>query len=294
MRIPVRVLGAIVGLVGALLVAAPAASGAAGCPSVNGKWADPGPFAVISEQSGDGHTVFRPTDLGTCLHPVILWGNGTWATPANYQKLLEHFASHGFIVAAANTTWAGSGKEMLGGLDWVSAENSRTGSPYFGKVDTAHVGASGHSQGAGGAIAAGADPRVGDTAPIEPGGPWGDVTGLHGPMFILAGQNDKTVSPASVVARYDNAGHIPAIYGELAGANHLTPVGDGGGFRGPVTAWFRYRLMADPQARPEFTGPSCGQCTSTAWSDFRRNARADGWGGRRWTSTEPVRPVDAR
>ncbi|WP_236005358.1 alpha/beta hydrolase [Amycolatopsis pittospori] len=75
------------------------------------------------------------------------------------------------------------------------AENSRPGSRYFGKIDTAHIGATGHSQG-------------------------------------------------------------------------------GGGFRGAITAWFRFWLSGGERARGEFFGPSCGLCRDGEWSDVQRNAKA--------------------
>jgi len=122
----------------AATVAGPAGSAAAapGCPSVDRDWAAAGPFGVTTQQSGAGHTIYRPVALGECgTHPVLLWGNGTGATPAVYDTLLRHFASHGFIVAAANTTWAGSGTAMLGGLDYLTRQNSTAGSVFNGKVD---------------------------------------------------------------------------------------------------------------------------------------------------------------
>jgi hypothetical protein len=245
---------------------APAASAAV-------DWSAPGPHPVTVAPLDASHTVYRPASLAG-PHPVILWGNGTGSTPVVYDGLLRHWASHGFIVAAANTTNSGSGQEMLAGLDVLAAENSRPESVYFGKVDTGRVGASGHSQGGGGAIAAGADPRVSVTVPIQPG-PSGDVNSLHGPMFIVAGQLDLIVLPLLlVVPRYSAATHIPAVYGELAGATHDTPTGNGGGYRGPTTAWFRYWLADDQNARSTFLGPdsSCGLCQDPAWSDVRRNA----------------------
>src|SRR6266540_1257504 len=100
--------------------AAPTASTAStatgtGFPSVDGNWATPGPFAVTVEAGDSAHTIYRPTTLGQngLRHPVIVWGNGTGATPQIYDGLLRHLASHGFVVAAANTTQSGSGQEML-------------------------------------------------------------------------------------------------------------------------------------------------------------------------------------
>ncbi|MCE7001231.1 acetylxylan esterase [Kibdelosporangium philippinense] len=234
-------------------------------------WAAPGPHAVTSEATAT-HTIYRPSPL-TQRHPVIIWGNGTGAAPSLYAGLLQHWASYGFIVAAANTPNSGSGKEMLAGITYLTAEDSRPGSLYFGHVDLNRIGASGHSQGGGGAIAAGADPRIRTTVPIQPG-PLGGIEALHSPMFILSGQLDVVVLPLLLVLpRYNAATHIPAVYGELAGATHTTPTGNGGGYRGATTAWFRLWLADDPQARSEFLGSdtTCGLCTSPAWSDVRRN-----------------------
>jgi hypothetical protein len=99
------------------------------------------------------------------------------------------------------------------------------------------------------------------------------VPALHGPAFFLAGQFD-TVVPSPVVKNlYNQASHIVALYGNLAGAHHLTPVGDGGGFRGPTTAWLRFELMGDTEAHDLFFGP-CTYCANPIWTEFLRNARA--------------------
>lgn len=234
-------------------------------------WQQPGPFAVVSEALDAGHTVFRPADLGGAEHAVIIWGNGTGGTPADYAPLLRHLASYGFVVAAANTEWSGSGKEMLDGARTLVAENARPGSVYFGRIDTAHIGASGHSQGGGGAIAAGADPLVTTTVPIAPG-PLGWVPSLHGPVLFLGGQFDLVVAPLLlVIPRYYAAYRVPAVYGELAGATHLTGTGDGGGFRGALTAWFRYWLTGDQQAKAAIFGSPSTFSTGATWSKVLRN-----------------------
>lgn len=265
------------GVAAAIAAAVPAVgtAAAADCPPTPSDWAAAGPFPVTVEAGGAAHTVYRPAELGRCgPHPVVIWGNGTWAAPWVYGGLLRHLASHGFIVAAAKTAHAGSGREMLAGLDYLARRESTPGDVYAGRVDLTRVGATGHSQGGGGAIAAGADPRVDTTVPLEPG-PQGSVEALHGPVFFLAGENDRIVVPDVLVyPRYRQAGHVPAVYGELAGANHFTAIGDVGGFRGPITAWFRAQLLDDENARAEFAGPACGYCGSTSWSRFERNALA--------------------
>ncbi|MGI5129293.1 chlorophyllase/cutinase-like alpha/beta fold protein [Pseudonocardia sp. CA-107938] len=244
--------------------------------SIDAQWSEPGPWSVTVEALDAAHTVYRPADLGApgTLHPVILWGNGTGVTPKLYDGLLRHWASHGFVVAAANTPNAGSGTEMLAGATRLISENDRPDSPYHQRIDTAHIGASGHSQGGGGAIAAGADPRVSTTVPIEPG-PQGSIAALHGPLLLLGGQLDLVVPPpVLIIPRYAQADHVVAVYAELAGAGHATPAGSGGGFRGVSTAWFRFWLSDDEAAAGVFFGPGCAVCADRAWSDVRRNARA--------------------
>lgn len=289
-RAPVQYTGAMsvlrrtASVAAALLVsflAAPLAAGASGptgvtaCPSVNANFATPGPFAVTSSSTGAGHTLFRPTNLGAlgcAKHPVILWGNGAAAVVADYTALLTHFASHGFIVAASEGR-SSSGEPLLTGLDHLTKENATPGSVFAAKVDLDHVGATGHSLGGGAAIGAGADPRVDTVAPLF-GGPFNNPGKLHGPAFFTAGQNDLIVGSPVVWSQYARAAQVPAVFGELRGAGHFASLE----LRGPVTAWFRWQLMGDGQARGLFFGANCGYCgagAGTPWSKFERNAKAE-------------------
>ena len=257
------------------LVAAPTAADAqtSGCPSVGTNFSGSGPFSV-TVQGGSQHTYYSPSQLGSqgCTrHPVILWGNGTGASPSTYDALLRHFASHGFIVAAANTANAGSGQAMVAGLDNLTAFNSNSSSRFFDRVDLTRVGTTGHSQGGGGALEAAADGRVDTTFPFQPWLGEGSDVNDGASAFFMAGQNDGIVSSASVEADFNDADHVPAAFGELAGANHFEPVGNGGDFRAAATAWVRWQLMDDANGRGLFVGANCGLCTSNAWSDYQAN-----------------------
>jgi predicted dienelactone hydrolase len=246
---------------------------AATFPSVNGAWGDPGPYPT-AVQVGLINTLYYPRDIAssTRRHPVIVWGNGTGGAPLVYRELLLHWASHGFIVSAANTPLSNPGISMRAGIDGLTRDNANPGSIFYRRVDLEHIGASGHSQGGAAAIVVGADRRIDVILPIQPG-PLADIDSVRVPAFLMAGQDDSIVWPALVRAFYDDADHIPAIYGEVRDADHFTVVGDPGPFAAPTTAWFRFQLMGDLAARPEFYGPSCGICTDTStWSDVRRNA----------------------
>ena len=252
-----------------LLVLALAVGTLAGCwPSVGTDFADPGPYET-SVQTDAEHTYFFPTELGPGgrSHPVILWGNGTFTNPTHYEALLRHFASHGFIVAAANTSNAGSGVEMLAGLDNLEEFNEAAGNRFEGHVDVNHVATMGHSQGGSGAVRAGADPRIDTVVVLQGGGP---VADLHSPTLFLSGSADTVVPPALLRQQYDAATHIPAAYGDLAGADHFQPIVNGNGYRGPVTAWVRWRLMGDKIAGNQYVG-DCAYCADPIWATYEAN-----------------------
>lgn len=240
-----------------------------GVPSVGTAFEARGPFTV-SVRRGAEHTYYYPTSGATGVrHPVVLWGNGTGTSPSTYDALLRHWASHGFIVAAANTSNAGSGAEMLRGLDQLVALDATAGDAFFGRVDATRVATSGHSQGAYGAVAATADARVKTAVPIEGGG---IARGARASVLFLAGGADNIVPAANVRRAYQAVGAAPAVYAELKPATHFTAINTAGGFRGPATAWLRWALAADANAAPTFVGSGCGLCTSSEWSIERNGA----------------------
>ncbi|KZB83033.1 hypothetical protein AVL48_36875 [Amycolatopsis regifaucium] len=265
-------------LVMTLALITPAAPAPAAAASVGTDfYAAPGPHSTVKLHGGPDHTFYYPADLraGT-RYPILLWGNGTGATPEAYDSLLQHLASWGVVVAAANTKNSGSGAEMLAGARFLIEENTRPASPFHDAIDPVNVGASGHSQGGGGTIAAGSDPLVTVTAPVQPG-PQGDVRALRGPSLFVAGQTDTTVPSVYVRARYHHADDVAAIFAELRNSDHYFSNGGGKRLKGVLAAWFRYWLVDDQRAGALFFGPrsSCGICgEKDSWSAVERNAKA--------------------
>lgn len=240
-------------------------------------FANSGSYSTTSGSEGPSCRIYRPRTLGQngVRHPVILWGNGTGGSPTTYNALLTHWASHGFVVAAAETSDAGSGQEMLACLSYLQTEAGKSSGTYVGKLNLGRVGTSGHSQGGGGSIMAGRDSRIKATAPMQP-----YVLGLghvsssqgqqNGPMFQMSGSLDTLAIPyLNQQVVYNNI-NKPIFWGTLRGASHFVPVGDAGGFRGPSTAWFRYQLMNDNAAKNQFVGTLCGLCTSISWTNISR------------------------
>jgi pimeloyl-ACP methyl ester carboxylesterase len=285
LRRPLRLLSLVFVAVGLLAVSPVAASGAPAqtnqcSPPATTNYGNTGPYAVTT-QSDSVHTIYSPSNLGSlgcARHPIIIWGNGTFTQPSWYDGLLRHLASHGFIVAAANTSNAGSGQEMLQGLTTLTQWNGQSGNRFYQRVDVGNVATTCHSQGGSGAMRAGADSRVDTAFPIEGGFFAGSGLNITKPTLYLAGENDTLKT--GIRAAYDAArATIPAAYGELAGAGHLVPLGNGGGFRGASTAWARWRLMGDATAGRQFVGTSCGLCTSNDWAVYEASPLLQTLGG---------------
>lgn len=222
--------------------------------------------AYPAEQDRRLYTVWRPATLEDGKrYPVVTWGNGTCGLPSSYADLLAHIASHGFIVIAPNYRQIGNGDLMLRALEVLRAEDERQGSALYGKVDLEHVGASGHSQGAGSAVAVSDEQIIDAVVAVEGGG-----SGTNGkPTFFIAGADDAVVTPATVRSAY-NGVRGPAAYGLRADADHITPIDEAEKMWGPVTAWFKAQLEEDETARAYFDD-TCTLCDDPDWTLERKN-----------------------
>ncbi|MBC7983352.1 MAG: alpha/beta hydrolase [Candidatus Obscuribacterales bacterium] len=231
------------------------------------RYATTGSSATTSHSGGSSCTIYRPSTLGSG-HPVIIWGNGTGSSPSSYAAGLRHLASWGFVVAAANTSSAGTGAAMLSCIDWLAS------SSISGNLNLSRIGTSGHSQGGGGAIMAGRDDRIDTTAPMQP-----YVVGLghvsssqsqqNGPMLLLSGGSDTIASPARNQQPVFDRANVPVFWASRNGASHLEASGDFGDFRGITTAWFLAQLREDATARALFYG-SCSMCNASGWTMRRK------------------------
>lgn len=270
--------------------AAPVDGGASCTP---GAWpaADPavrGPYATITENNvgpaagvgADGgaapmFTLFRPMDLRATelCHPVITWGNGTGSMPSAYRVLLNHLASHGFVVIASNSPNVGQGSPapMLVGVTWVLEQNADPTSPLHGRLDTAHIGATGHSQGGFATASAAGDARITSIAPLCGAA---NQRNLHGPAFLFCGGMDTLVPCSSVMNAYNSISNQPVMLANLLAADHGSWLSFGGSTVKPaevaVTAWMRVHLMGDTSLRDRFYGPSCTLCQDPAWQVMRK------------------------
>lgn len=272
-------LGAVLTLPATSAAASPAPSVPLGMP-VEQRYADAGPEQVSTRMvtdpvSGGTFALYHPSDLGDSTHPVVTWGNGTGAGPRNYDTLLRHLASWGFVVIDSTNTQTGDGVDILAGATYVVRRNDARGDELRGRIDTTRVAAVGHSQGATGVLNA---TRLGDgliTTVIPIGLPTkasgaglapfpADVDGLTGPVFYIAGGLDLIICPPSGIVDAYQRTATPAAVATRRGAEHiLLPQA----VTGYLTAWLRYQLADDQVAASAFTGPAPELNRNLLWTD---------------------------
>lgn len=249
----------------------------------------PGAHEVVRSVLQDGTRpdvhVLAPVGGAVRAAPLVLWGNGSRATPAHYDGLLTHLASWGLVVAASASSTTGTGADLLHALERVLAAADDTASPLHGVVDAERVAAAGHSQGAGGAVNATrhSDGRVGWTVTVSlPRRRWvsaGDEYEpgeLVGPSLLLTGTADLAIAGPSATGAYFDEVPGAAVTASLRGAGHNEIQGTGGRFLGCITAWLRSELCEDGDAAAMFRsvdGAAPQLATGPRWSHVRIAAR---------------------
>ena len=273
-------------------------AGSTGACAMDGTWpeADPsetGPFATTTENdvgpeagvtSADDDTptrftLFRPEDMaqGGLCHPVITWGDGHGTNPSMYGNLLTRMASHGFVVIASNSAAVSQGDPapMLVGVDWVVEQNEDPTSALYQRIDTTHIGATGHSEGAMATSSVCADSRIVTIAPICAAR---SVRELHGPALLLCGGEDTTLPCSGSVSALESITTQPALVANYLTASHGSWLTRGNSDPSPIEvaalAWMRVHLMGDTSLRSMFYGASCTLCTDSAW-EITQNSLMD-------------------
>jgi hypothetical protein len=255
-------------------------------PAIKDAW-ERGPFSVtMKARVGPARnaTVFHPTELGKdgLKHPIVIWDNGAGQTGVSiYGPLVQHLASHGFVVYHAYESSDG-GKEISDGLDWMIAENARSGGDFFGKLDPGKTAAMGHSRGSIATFAVAADPRLTTTLHLS-GGTNPDIAeghktlpNLRNPAAFLCGEpgGDGLLvgDTASEWCAYDfEHATVPVFLTQVTGASHISAPGM---MQGACAGWLRWRLMGDSSMKKMFAGPDCSLCTRKNWKVKQRDLDA--------------------
>jgi hypothetical protein len=247
------------------------------------------PNALYETDTGlAGHTIYRPRDLATVTKPmpIVVWGNGgCMGDGTGFAGMLTPLAATGVLVLA-NGTPGGSGsttyQQLIQSVDFAVRENSRTGSKYFGKLDTNAISAQGQSCGGIQAIQAAADPRIKSTILWNSGlfangtlGAGKDaLTRLHGPTAWLDG-GTSDIAYANAVDDYAKVpDNIPAVHGSYGNVGHGGLFFQAGRAREMATVnryWLDATLYNDAAAKAQFVGTNCGLCSGTQWRIQSKN-----------------------
>ena len=169
-------------LAGALLGAPAWAAQPAGNQNSRPDTPGTGPYPAMKEEipALPRHVVYRPANvpaMGAQKLGVVAWGNGGCSDDAASTRFhLLELASHGYLVIASGRILSGPGasppasqqkpfprtdvSDLTKAIDWALAENTRQGSPYFGRIDPKQVAVSGFSCGGLQAALVANDPRV--------------------------------------------------------------------------------------------------------------------------------------
>jgi len=267
-------------------------SGQTGSITVEDGGTGPYKAIMITENTLQTHTVFRPKDLSVFGEnnklPIIAWGNGACAnSPWEHVNFLSEVSSYGFLVIAIGPMplegQRGRGQsassELIDAINWAISQNSDKTSPYYKKIDISKIAVSGMSCGGLQALETAPDPRV-TTAVICNSGILGNsgsamagmpnltkdhLLKLHTPvLYILGGEKDiaygngmddfKRINNLPVFAANMDVGH---------GGTYSKP--HGGEFAKVATAWFMWQLKGDKEAGNIFTGDPCGLSRDPAW-----------------------------
>jgi hypothetical protein len=133
-------------------------------------------------------------------------------------------------------------------------------SPLYQRIDPMKIGAFGHSQGAGETWSAAADMRIRSNVVLN-GSAMGTRSSsslfVSGDRDIVTESSQRSATTAQAVAAMIFYHMVP---GDGAADGHLTLITEPTRVVGPVTAWFRYQLNADPVSRDWFVGMGCKLC----------------------------------
>jgi hypothetical protein len=83
---------------------------------------------------------------------------------------------------------------------------------------------------------------------------------------MISGGADTVATPSVNQQPIFMQAPVPIFWATHAVSSHLEVLGTGGAYEGPMTAWFRWKLMGDPAAAKWFEKPDCELCSAPGWS----------------------------
>ena len=224
---------------------------------------------------------YYPAEMETesKTYPVVVMVNGTGVYASKYPALFKHLASWGFIVIGNEDPSTCSGDSADATLAYLLEQNDDPNSVFYQKVDTAHIGITGHSQGGVGVFNAVTQQPHGNLytcavslSPTEM--ELADAIGLHYepdkmtvPTLLLAADANDVITPEGAQKVYD-AMTVPKAMALRSGMDHGKMLYSADGY---VTAWFLYWLTEDEASGKAFMGEESELLSNSLYSEQKIN-----------------------
>lgn len=254
-------------------------------PTVSFLEADRGQYGVDDERVSSlvsgfgGGTIYYPTGTtGTMAAVVVIPGFVSAESSIDWWG--PKLASYGFVVMTIDTN---SGFDQPGSratqinnaLDYLIDQNTRSGSPVRGMIDTDRLGVIGWSMGGGGTIRVASQGRIKAAIPLAP---W-DTTSYYArraqaPTLIFACESDVIAPVFQHASPFYNA--LPSgddkAFVEINGGSHYC--GNGGSIYNDVlsrfgVSWMKLHLDEDNRYKQFLCGPN--HTADYQISDYRGN-----------------------
>lgn len=268
-----------------------------------------GRFPAIKEEirTPVPQVLYRPANLaalGNTRLGIYVFGNGACVDDGASSRLhLLEIASHGYLAIAPGRILNGPGatgprpppaatqapelnvrssyKDLLQAIDWAIAQNADPKSPYYGRIDTTAIAASGFSCGGAQAMRVAADPRV-KTLVMMNSGLFDDgasasipemdvrkaaLKDVKGPvLYVIGGETDTAFGNAK--DDFSRISHVPVVLANLQGVGHGGTYWEPNGGRAATTvvSWLEWQLRGDARAAASFKGRDCGLCRNKDWT----------------------------
>ncbi|OKJ74351.1 hypothetical protein AMK32_35740 [Streptomyces sp. CB01883] len=216
-------------------------------------------------------TAGADTPVAPGAHPGLAFGHGFFQGIDQYESLLRHYASWGFITVTPKSqgglfpSHSAFADDLNAGLTWLSAQDTTSGSRFAGTVKTDRLGVLGHSMGGGAALlAASRNPAVKSVSTLaaaetNPSAVAASGT-LTAPAQFVGGSADTIAKVADNQRKMYDAKAAPTQLRVITGGFHCG-FEDRSGFgcdsgtitraaqqkltQGVTTAWLLYTLGGD-------------------------------------------------
>lgn len=254
-------------------------------PTVSFLEADRGQYSVNDERVSSlvsgfgGGTIYYPTGTTGTMGAVVVIP-GFVSAESSIDWWGPKLASYGFVVMTIDTNSGfdqppSRATQINNALDYLIEQNTRSGSPVRGMIDTDRLGVIGWSMGGGGTIRVASQGRIKAAIPLAP---W-DTTSYYArraqaPTLIFACEADVIAPVFQHASPFYNA--LPSSYDkafvEIDGGTHYC--GNGGTLYNDVlsrfgVSWMKLHLDEDDRYKQFLCGPN--HTSDRDISDYRGN-----------------------